>query len=41
MQENTSTEKEALEPQEEVKFGYGASIVFLLFIGFIIYTTFQ
>ena len=26
-----------VEPQEDVKFGYTASIVFLIFIGFIIY----
>ncbi len=30
--------EESIEVEEEVKFGYTASIVFLIFIGFIIYT---
>lgn len=32
-----SIPEEEMETQEEVKFGYSASIVFLIFIGFIIY----
>ncbi|MFT5661524.1 MAG: hypothetical protein ACI9TV_002171 [Sulfurimonas sp.] len=28
---------EEIETQEEVKFGYSSSVVFLIFIGFIIY----
>jgi len=38
--ENIMDEKkpeEIIEENESVKFGYGASIVFLIFIGFIIY----
>jgi len=31
------TEPEEVEYEEGVKFGYGASIVFLIFIGFVIY----
>ena len=38
--ENIMDEKnpeERLEERESVKFGYGATIVFLIFIGFVIY----
>ena len=31
--------EEVVEEKESVKFGYGASIVFLIFIGFVIYVS--
>jgi len=30
-------ETEEIEPEEDLKFGYGASVVFLVFIVFVIY----
>jgi len=35
--QNSRDEKEIQEEREEIKFGYGASIVFLIFIAFVIY----
>jgi len=42
--QNTRDEKETQkeeiqEAREEIKFGYGASIVFLIFITFVVYIT--
>jgi len=41
MKEDISQQEqtEEVQYQEEVKFGYGASAVFLIFIAFIIYIT--
>jgi len=38
--DNKETQEEKIqETREEIKFGYGASIVFLIFITFVVYVT--
>ncbi len=37
MKEKTPQEEAEIEEREPIKFGYGASIVFLVFIAFVLY----
>jgi hypothetical protein len=38
IEDEDTQEIQDVEQEEPIKFGYGASIVFLIFIGFVIYT---